>query len=125
MNAVTNPATAMLNNALMPDMQAGNSTEKGALIATAVILALVPIGEEGKAAGAEGKSLTYLYEKLGANGEHLKYGITNNPLTRYTEKRACRGSLKILASGERKAMLTLERNLHSTLPIGPEERQTF
>ena len=28
------------------------------------------------------KGVTYLYQKLGAAGEHLKYGITNSPATR-------------------------------------------
>ncbi len=35
------------------------------------------------------------------------------------------GRLKILAQGPRKEMLQLERNLHETLPIGPEEGQSF
>lgn len=66
---------------------------------------------------------TFLYQKLGANGEHLKYGITNNPVTRYAAKELTGGKLKILAQGSREEMLALERNLHKTLPLGSEERQ--
>ena len=79
-----------------------------------------------KNAAKEGeKALTTLYQKLGPNGEHLKYGITNNPATRYTEEELAGGSLKKLAEGSRKDMLKLERDLHETLPIGPEEGQKF
>jgi len=67
----------------------------------------------------------YLYQKLGAYGEHLKYGISNNPATRYTKEQLAGGRLKILAVGERQDMLRLERSLHETLPIGPEEAQRF
>lgn len=35
------------------------------------------------------------------------------------------GKLKVLARGEKKDMLKLERDLHETLPIGPEEGQKF
>lgn len=66
---------------------------------------------------------TYLYQKVGPNGQHLKYGITNNPATRYTQAELGGGRLKILANGNRQEMLRLERNLHSTMPIGPEEGQ--
>lgn len=68
---------------------------------------------------------TYLYQKLGAGGEHLKFGITANPATRYTAAELNGGSLNIIAQGQRADMLSLERNLHSTLPIGPEEGQLF
>lgn len=81
----------------------------------------VVAGAEGVAAKAE----TFLYQKLGAEGEHLKFGITNNPATRYTQEQLAGGRLKILTSGTREDMLGLERKLHETLPIGPEERQSF
>src|SRR5580704_884887 len=68
---------------------------------------------------------TYLYQKVGAAGEHLKFGITNNPVTRYTAAELNGGRLRIIAQGARSLMLSLERNLHETLPIGPEERQMF
>jgi len=68
---------------------------------------------------------TYLYEKLGPNGEHLKYGITDEPANRYTQEELKGGKLKILAQGERGKMLELERSLHETMPIGPEEGQGF
>jgi hypothetical protein len=71
------------------------------------------------------KGLTYLYDKVGANGGHLKYRITESPLTLYTLKQLGGGRLKLLASGAREEMLTLERALHETLPIGPEEQQGF
>ncbi len=66
---------------------------------------------------------TWLYQKIGPTGEHLKYGITKSPLTRYTTEELGGGRLKILASGSKQKMLELERNLHSTMPIGPEEGQ--
>jgi len=68
---------------------------------------------------------TVLYQKLGSAGEHLKYGITKNPATRYTSKEMNGGSLNILARGSKQDMLALERSLHETLPIGPEEGQSF
>jgi RHS repeat-associated protein len=76
-----------------------------------------------EAGGSTGS--TYLYEKLGPNGEHLKYGITNNPATRYSPGQLAGGRLKILARGSRSEMLALERSLHEKMPIGPEEGQSF
>jgi hypothetical protein len=46
-------------------------------------------------------------------------------LFRYTSEELAGGRLKIIAQGARKEMLRLERNLHETLPIGPEEGQSF
>lgn len=66
---------------------------------------------------------TYLYQKVSSTGEHLKFGITNNPATRYTANELAGGKLVIIAKGPRTQMLGLERELHSTLPLGPEERQ--
>lgn len=68
---------------------------------------------------------TYLYQKVGAQGEHLKFGITKNPATRYTQEELGGGRLRIIGQGERSEMLSLERQLHETLPIGPQERQLF
>jgi hypothetical protein len=68
---------------------------------------------------------TYLYQKLSAEGAHLKFGITYNPAARYTAAQLAGGRLKLLAAGPRADMLGLERALHSTLPLGPEERQLF
>jgi hypothetical protein len=48
-----------------------------------------------------------------------------NPGTRYTREELGGGSLRIVASGDRADMLRLERSLHETLPLGPEERQLF
>jgi hypothetical protein len=62
---------------------------------------------------------TFLYQKLSAEGSHLKYGIKKNPLTRYTPEELNGGLLNILASGTKEDMLALERSLHETLPIGP------
>lgn len=69
--------------------------------------------------------ITYLYQKVSAAGEHLKFGITNNPLTRYTAEELAGGRLRIVAIGLRQNMLALERKLHETLPIGGEEAQRF
>ena len=71
------------------------------------------------------KQPTYLYQKVSATGEHLKFGVTKNPITRYTQSELAGGQLNIIAQGTQDDMLQLERSLHSTLPIGPEEGQTF
>jgi hypothetical protein len=68
---------------------------------------------------------TYLYQKVGPNGEHLKFGITNSPGTRYSQKKLGGGRLRIIGQGSRQEMLALERSLHEALPIGPEEGQQF
>jgi hypothetical protein len=60
-----------------------------------------------------------------SNGEHLKYGISNNPATRYSPGQLAGGRLKILAQGSGAEMLQLERSLHETMPIGSEEGQSF
>ena len=65
----------------------------------------------------------YLYQKVSKSGEHLKYGVTNNPNARYTPEELAGGRLRIVAQGTREGMLALERELHMTLPLGPEERQ--
>jgi RHS repeat-associated protein len=70
---------------------------------------------------------TYLYQKVGpkVNGVrlHLKFGITYDPATRYTAAELGGGKLRIIAQGRRSEMLRLERELHSTLPLGLEELQ--
>ncbi len=67
---------------------------------------------------------TVLYQKVDKDGNHLKFGIAKIPeKNRYTTKQMNGGKLKILARGEKKDMLKLERDLHETLPIGPEEGQ--
>ena len=75
--------------------------------------------------GFAARSTTFLYQKVGALGEHLKFGITNNPATRYTAQQLAGGRLRIIARGSRPDMLALERKLHETLPIGSEEGQSF
>ena len=50
---------------------------------------------------------------------------THNPATRYTASELDGGRLNILARGSKQDMLRLERSLHETLPIGPQERQLF
>ena len=87
--------------------------------------ALILLGTMGRGGKGGGKDSTFLYQKLGPNGEHLKYGIANNPATRYTQDELGGGRLKILTEGSRQDMLKLERNLHETLPIGPQEGQKF
>lgn len=78
-----------------------------------------------KTGATAAEDVTYLYQKVGAQGEHLKFGITKNPATRYTQEELGGGQLRVLTEGTRKDMLQLERNLHETLPIGPEEAQKF
>lgn len=67
----------------------------------------------------------YLYQKVGAQGEHLKFDITKNAATRYTQEELAGGRLRIIGQGERSEMLSLERQLYETLPIGPQKRQLF
>jgi len=55
----------------------------------------------------------------------VRFFRVNQPATRYTAAELNGGSLNIIAQGQRSDMLNLERNLHSTLPIGPEEGQLF
>jgi RHS repeat-associated protein len=79
----------------------------------------------GGAAKGIVSSPTSLYQKVGPNGEHLKFGVANNPATRYTSEALGGGRLKILATGQRDEMLKLERGLHETLPVGQQEGQKF
>jgi RHS repeat-associated protein len=65
-------------------------------------------------ASVAGKETTYLYQKVGTAGEHLKFGITGNPATRYTAAELNGGQLRIIAQGERSEMLSLESS--SPLP---------
>jgi hypothetical protein len=72
-----------------------------------------------------GDPTTYLYQKVGPNGEHLKFGITGDPDARYTTEERGGASLRIIGQGSRQDMLQIERTLHENLPIGPEEGQRF
>lgn len=52
--------------------------------------------------------------------------MTKNPLRRYTQKELAGGELKITAKNcDKSKILELERKLHETLPLGPEERQLY
>jgi len=73
--------------------------------------------------GSFNNSNCVLYQKVGENGEHFKFGITKNPGSRYSATELNGGRLKIVAQGSRQEMLELERKVHATLPIGSEERQ--
>ena len=101
-------------------MQFGPETKLGEAATAGLGFAIIKIGEKCAA-----KNPTYLYQKLGANGEHLKFGISDDPAGRYTPAELNGGRLNILAQGTREDMLQLERNLHETLPIGSEEGQKF
>jgi len=112
----------------VPD-QGGLAQDNTLFALLAGALGLRSLASEGIAAAAEEEGLlqegdSYLYQKVGPYGEHLKYGITKNPATRYTAEELGGGRLRLLASGERSEMLGLERDLHKTLPIGPEEGQS-
>ncbi|HOX03775.1 MAG TPA: hypothetical protein P5555_16025 [Candidatus Paceibacterota bacterium] len=78
-----------------------------------------------KTTATAAEDVTYLYQKVGAQGEHMKFGITKNPATRYTQEELAGGRLRIIGQGERSEMFRLERQLHETLPIGPEEAQKY
>ncbi len=52
--------------------------------------------------------------------------MTKNLVRRYTQKQLAGGRLKIIAKSCNKSkILELERTLHETLPLGPEERQIY
>jgi len=103
-----------------------NTGEAGeATPADAAGLLAGPFGRLLQGAKQGAKALNYLYQKVGKDGKHLKFGITKNPETRYTKEQLAGGKLRIVASGERQEMLRLEREAHETLPIGPEERQAI
>ncbi|NCC49577.1 MAG: hypothetical protein EOM20_00020 [Spartobacteria bacterium] len=102
----------------MPTMIKG-----GALVGQAMGLTQISAPTPGYVVPVE--STSYLYQKIGADGEHLKYGITKNPSTRYTQKQLNGGELRIIAEGNKSEMLLLERTLHETMPIGAEEGQAF
>ena len=74
-------------------------------IDAATLILGVPEGALAARGGARG--VTYLYQKVSATGEHLKFGITNNPVTRYTAEELAGGRLRIIASGLRQDMLRL------------------
>ena len=82
-------------------------------------------GGTAAASNPRNQEIAYLYQKVSATGEHLKYGVTNNPATRYTQGQLAGGNLRILGEGSREEMLQLERSLHETLPLGSEEGQSF
>ena len=62
-------------------------------------LTVVAGGFVGGIKGAASRSTSYLYQKVGPLGEHLKFGITNNPATRYTAEQLAGSRLRILAQG--------------------------
>ncbi len=108
----------------------GHGSCPEAIVNAAIVSTAGKFGPAGKEAANGIKALagagdTFLYQKLSSAGEHLKYGIAKNPATRYTSSELAGGELNILAKGSRQEMLSLERSLHETLPIGPEEGQLF
>jgi RHS repeat-associated protein len=100
---------------LDPTVVLGSGLLKMGVFGIAMLKSAASMGEED--------GLTYLYQKVSAEGAHLKFGITDNPATRYTKSELAGGRLRILAKGARREMLELERKLHSTLPLGKEEFQ--
>ena len=113
-------------NADLPYTHGFLTPEEERRLALQATLTVVPVPWGSLVSAAKGaQRLTYLYQKVGPLGEHLKFGITSTPATRYTSAELAGGRLKILAGGSREEMLQLERALHETLPIGPEEGQFF
>jgi hypothetical protein len=53
------------------------------------------------------EDVTYFYQKVGAQGEHLKFGITKNPATRYTQEELAGGRLRIIGQSERSEIVTV------------------
>ena len=71
-----------------------------------------------------GSDVTYLYQKVGRHVSISSSELRTIPrLLHAAELNG--GSLTIIGQGERSEMLGLERQLHETLPIGPEEGQLF
>jgi RHS repeat-associated protein len=124
--------TPARHDGLMWDLTVPGNNDHDFYVAVAATAVLVHnCGEQGTLfdstpyrASPNSENDTFLYQKLSPTGEHLKYGITKNPGTRYTSAELNGGWLNILASGSKQDMLALERSLHETLPIGPEEGQT-
>jgi hypothetical protein len=124
--------TPKVHDGWMWDLTVPGNNDHDFYVAVAATAVLVHnCGEQGMLfdstpyrASPNSENDTFLYQKLSSTGEHLKYGITKNPATRYTSAELNGGWLNILASGSRQDMLALERSLHETLPIGPEEGQT-
>jgi Pretoxin HINT domain len=71
-----------------------------------------------------GEQLAYLYERYDADGNFLKYGITQNLKTRYTRKQLNGGWLEEVTSGPRSEMLKMERDLVERTP-GPLNREPW
>ena len=149
--ALINPVGSALGDAIndhygIPNTLPITPDEQKAAFTVMVVAALATGGEAAEAKLASGarrviyffgrnvtkiikgggkEEINYLYQKLSAAGEHLKYGVTNNLKGRYSITKLAGGRLKVLAQGLREDMLKLERDLHETLPIGREEGQDF
>lgn len=65
-----------------------------------------------------------LYERYDADGNFLKYGISQNPSTRYTQKELAGGFLIETKTGPRKEILKTERDLVETNP-GPLNKEPW
>jgi RHS repeat-associated protein len=89
------------------------------------LISVDPQGRQQSAFPQNGQVTYYLYDKVSAAGEHLKFGMTTNPWTRYTNKELAGGYIEILFQGPDKGKIeALERLLHKNLPLGLEEGQT-
>jgi hypothetical protein len=99
----------------------GEVAAKGLTYGVKELLEAIGLGKEISPT----KGLNYLYQKVGQGGEHLKFGITKNPATRYTPSQLGGGRLRFLKEGTRPEMLEIERFLHENLPLGPEEGQPY
>jgi RHS repeat-associated protein len=60
----------------------------------------------------------YLYKLEGQGGEFLKWGVSQNPYTRYPKEFMMDKTIRILRQGSRSEIMALERNLVGTNP-GP------
>jgi hypothetical protein len=65
-----------------------------------------------------GDQIAYLYARYDADGNFLKWGITQDLKTRYTDAELAGGYLTRKASGPRREILKKERDLVETCP-GP------
>ena len=73
---------------------------------------------------AERLRTAYLYRLSQTNGEYLKTGISQNPMTRFPQNYMLDKEISIATEGARRQMLSLERFIVERDP-GPLNRERF
>lgn len=80
---------------------------------------LLPAGTPVHGNSLNSTRKAYLYDLVDNEGNHLKYGITQNPNARYTRAFMQDKQMFILNQGSRRAMYELESELIRNNPRGP------